>query len=542
MIIFKEHYPWHVFSSDQGKVYATRSLDDDLCRNLLKKLNQLSTQNDIELINKWLGNAKNHFGVMCEFKSGVFAAADRTGSFPLFFRKNGKNLKIGNYAPALVSGEELSELDTDALLSLEMAGYVTGKRTAVKMLYPLEAGEAILKRRGEIRRWTYHKYIPQMIDTPQSKKSLTAELAETTLYILERIKDEAGDRQVLIPLSAGLDSRLIASGLKYLGAKNLVCFSYGLPNNFEASTASQIAEKLDIDWHFVPLSSKKQKLFFQTSTYQNYLDFTHNFRSSAFQQDLYPVKELMKLGIADTQSIIINGNSGDFISGGHIPNFLQANHEITKTQSEMFISHFLNKHFALWENRFSAEQYTLLADMLMSDIEQDGLCFTKTPTYAIWERLEFINRQSKYVISGQRVYDFLGLDWELPLWQDAYLDFWSKVPLSLKANQNLYKDMLHQQNWCGVWKNIPVNHKKISPSWIIPFRLMAKAACASFGRDTWHRIEKRFFAYWMDWGGNYAITPYWKLATSSQIARNSVSVHSDAYIERIRNELKESSV
>ena len=270
-------------------------------------------------------------------------------------------------------------------------------------------------------------------------------------------------------------------------------------------------KKLDIPWTFVPLTSTIQRKFFNSSIYEQYIEFCHNYSSTPFQQDLYPIHKLLENKWIDRDAIIVNGNTGDFISGGHIPNFLQANHEITKTRSEMFISHFLNKHFALWENRFSAEQYALLADMLMSDIEQDGLCFTKTPTYAIWERLEFLNRQSKYVISGQRVYDFLGLDWELPLWQDAYLDFWSKVPLSLKANQTLYKNMLHQQNWCGVWENIPVNHKKISPGWIIPFRLMAKVACAPFGRDTWHRIEKRFFAYWMDWGGNYAITPYWKL-------------------------------
>ena len=38
---------------------------------------------------------------------------------------------------------------------------------------------------------------------------------------------EIGDRQIIIPLSAGNDSRLVASILKYLGAKNVKCYSYG---------------------------------------------------------------------------------------------------------------------------------------------------------------------------------------------------------------------------------------------------------------------------------------------------------------------------
>ena len=48
--------------------------------------------------------------------------------------------------------------------------------------------------------------------------------------------------------------------------------------------------------------------------------------------------------------------------------------------------------------------------------------------FTLWERLEFLNRQSKYVISGQKVYDFLNMQWDLPLWSDEYLDFWSCVP------------------------------------------------------------------------------------------------------------------
>ena len=137
-------------------------------------------------------------------------------------------------------------------------------------------------------------------------------------------------------------------------------------------------------------------------------------------------------GTIDNDALVVNGNTGDFISGGHIPASIRNINALTGDAYATFIDEFLKKHLSLWVNRFSYEQYNRMGNILRSDLEADRLLDNNMPAYAIWEWLEFLNRQSKYVISGQRIYDFLNLDWELPLWQDAYLDFWAKVPLSLK--------------------------------------------------------------------------------------------------------------
>jgi len=237
--------------------------------------------------------------------------------------------------------------------------------------------------------------------------------------------------------------------------------------------------------------------------------------------------------------VIVNGNSGDFISGAHIPKFLCVQNDEFKPDIDILTDRFITKHYSLWEGKFSQEQRKEMQSKLIAELredhqESDGAVLP----YALWERLEFIDRQSKYVVSGQRIYDFLNLDWQLPLWSDGYLDFWASVPLRLKADQRLYKDMLQTENWGDVWHDIPANNKTIRPSWIIPLRLAAKAACAPFGRKTWHRFEKRFFAYWMDWGGNYAITPFRFLVFRKEIARNSVALHSEAYLSFIHKRYK----
>ena len=53
---------------------------------------------------------------------------------------------------------------------------------------------------------------------------------------------------------------------------------------------------------------------------------------------------------------------------------------------------------------------------MLSYIKQTVENFEEKDSRKLYERLEFINRQSKYVINGQRLYEFFGYEWRLPLW------------------------------------------------------------------------------------------------------------------------------
>ena len=56
-----------------------------------------------------------------------------------------------------------------------------------------------------------------------------------------------------------------------------------------------------------------------------------------------------------------------------------------------------------------------------------------------FEYWEYEERQSKFIINGQKTYDFLNIKWELPFWDLSYVEFWRNIPTYYKINQNLYK-------------------------------------------------------------------------------------------------------
>jgi asparagine synthase (glutamine-hydrolysing) len=134
------------------------------------------------------------------------------------------------------------------------------------------------------------------------------------------------------------------------------------------------------------------------------------------------------------------------------------------------------------------------------------------------------------VINGQRTYEYFGLEWRLPLWDRAYLDFWAKAPLAAKKRESLYRDVLVRDNWGGVWRELPVNPQRVRPQWIRPLRAAAKLAFLPLGRARWHRFERRAFQYWMSTTCAYAAWPWRRVAFDRRGHVGASSWHAAVYL------------
>lgn len=55
------------------------------------------------------------------------------------------------------------------------------------------------------------------------------------------------------------------------------------------------------------------------------------------------------------------------------------------------------------------------------------------------------NRQAKFIVNSLRVYEFLGYEWRIPLWDSELMNFWSKVPLKYRIKKELYDEYLFER-------------------------------------------------------------------------------------------------
>ncbi|HEY7609106.1 MAG TPA: asparagine synthase-related protein [Alphaproteobacteria bacterium] len=526
---------WRKTSEGPVRVYLRGYLEGDVAARLARSLARPDAEAGARVAAS-LAEARGHFALVIARADWVVAAVDWVRSIPLFYTAIGGHWTLDDQAERLrrQAGLGAEALDRDAALALAMAGYTIDRATLYRGLEMLGPGECVLFRAGAApQRLRYYTYRPWRVAAREPAR-LEAELAETTLDIVRRMLDSLAGRPLVIPLSAGYDSRLVASAARHLGAKNVRCFAYGRAGNFEAGASRAIAERLGYPWSFAPLTVPSQRRFFAGDAHRRYLDDADTCAAVPFVQDMSAILALKERGFIPADAVIANGNSGDYISGMHIAAPLRtppARGMSAAARRERLLGALVDKHFALWDWLRTPANLDRIRALLWRSIESAGGALGGPECdHGLYEYAEFQDRQCKYVVTGQRIYEFLGHDWRLPLWDNAYLSFWESVPLAEKANQALYARMLERANWGGVWRDIPVNEKTIRPRWLAPLRFAAKLAHAPLGARRWHRFERRFLQYWLDLGCNSAVVPYRRVARDARGARHAVAWLAEDYL------------
>jgi asparagine synthase (glutamine-hydrolysing) len=487
----------------------------------------------LEAIAGFLATLDGHFALVLREGSRTLAATDRARTTPLFFAAGPDGKTVIADRPRRLAerlGLGASDIDPLAAAAFALSGYTLGATTLYPAIAELAPGELALwqdESAAPLRR-RYSLYRPERALSEPVSGDLKKPLRAVTLRLFEKLIADADGRPIVVPLSGGLDSRLIVAALVHLGCRDIRTFSYGLPGNFEATTAEKVADALGIPWRFAPSSPADHRAFHTSALHADYLDYADTLSSLPNNLELPYIDRLRADGYIPAESVLVNGQSGDFITGAHIPPALIDAAGTPECGWETMFAAYRNKHYGHWRHIATANRFAALSDALHA-LRPDGDGDPALLPY-IYESLEFDNRQAKYVITGQRIYDFLGFDWRLPLWDTDYIDLWERMPLAAKRGQRLYREMLAEENWGGVWTDAFKAPQRISPAWIRPVRLAAKLACAPFGRAAWHRAERRYLQYWMHNTCSFAHLPYRRVASDRRGFRSSMSWRIEAYL------------
>ena len=297
---------------------------------------------------------------------------------------------------------------------------------------------------------------------PQSSQQndLSSQITKFNVVLDNAIKrslNVIGENQVWVPLSGGLDSRLVLSKLKEHGCQNLFSFSYGAIRNFEARTARRIAKMLNVPWVMIPAELGEARQLSLSKIRMDYENFAYGFSSIPAYTEFQVFYHASKHKIIPKGAFIVNGQTGDFISGGHIPEqlFKLGNMGNENEKREVLLNYILDKHFSMWNQLKTEENLEFISLQIEKElVSKNNHLDNNSNLIRQYESFEWRERQAKIVVHGQRCYDFFGYNWTLPLWDSEIINFFEKLPFDQKYQQAFFRAYLKSYNYKGVFRTL----------------------------------------------------------------------------------------
>ncbi|MEA2452263.1 MAG: hypothetical protein QOG04_973 [Actinomycetota bacterium] len=478
-------------TSRRGAAFVHIHGDSEQLRDVMELFGSKAL--DLEEIGKRLAKTHGSFSVVVQSKDFLFAAVDRVRSRPLFYTRGRTGICVSDSARHVQEATSDRSLDFDALLEMALAGYASRDRTAYSNVRQLRAGELIYEpETKDVTQHRYGDYRPAP-DSTITRSDIVDALDVAVNAIFAELVERANGRPIVVPLSGGLDSRLVLAKLNQLDYAPLLAFSYGPPGNHEAAMAADVAEILGVDWTFYPSpGGRRARAAFSSSARQLYWRYSDGLSSIPVMTEFQGFLAARAAGRLPDDCIVINGQSGDFITGGHIPPSLAT----SRAPSEVDLYEaIIGKHYSLWAHLKTPTNLERVRELIASVLPTPATDGDGSQLCSLYESWEFEERQCKYVINQQRLYEYLNLDWELPLWDGRLIDLFEQVPVEEKFEQRAFLEYLSTVgDYKGVFSRFGRATWSWRPSfrWVVPVGRAVGAVRGADSKARWY-ARMRYF-------------------------------------------------
>ncbi|GHT39072.1 asparagine synthase [Bacteroidia bacterium] len=418
---YKENgvYAKGYFFTPDGKLYR----DAGLCTYFSKLV-------DEDDFRQKLLTANGIFSVIIQQDTKLWMAVDRLRYFPLFYRQKGVDLWISDEVNSLFDAGEQKETDPDACSEFSGLSYVLGNKTLLKTVFQLQAGEMIRYEETQHRIVPafYHRYFSEIKEISFDEAKM--QLKKIFQNIGQRMVQLIGDRPVVVSLSGGLDSRLIAFLLKKAGIKKVLCYTFGIKKgNPEWERSKIVAEKLGFQWLFIDYGTMNEPDFRKQKRFINMVDYVAQYVSKFGFMQYFATNYLIDEVKIPSDSIWFVGNGGDFFSGSHLRPYMQKYKSISVIAQDLQYIH----GNLVQLNRKEREK---IRQTIQKELQ------TTIPLFYNVENWDLKERQAKYIFNSDKLWEYYGIETQIPLCDTELMDFFVSLPFEYRLNQKLYKTVL----------------------------------------------------------------------------------------------------
>lgn len=327
----------------------------------------------------------------------------------ILWKRKYKNTSTGLISDNLLDVFNGNEISLESLKWFFELGYIPGKETLFKNIekvkYDLFENSQIEINTEKYLNYDYNDLVKI------GKEKICQSISESI---------QNSSRSIILPLTSGLDSRIILGGLmENVSTDKIRTITWGTPEGIDCKVGAMMSKKNGIEHHLMNL--KKYEL-----TRERLFNFAVNSDFSVPLFDHWPVDWVKEL-INNLDGSLWMGLLGGTISGSNLPNSLAENP----------YSYFLSSNRRL--NSLSSVSASLLGEMPEIKDLQNITKYIKKPTQDSLDiQLHHID-----LISPTKIHkDFF---YEFPYMNSEVISFFLSIPHEYRKGRSIFKDIILKQ-------------------------------------------------------------------------------------------------
>lgn len=378
--------------------------------------------------------ASGHWAAVVEEADRVTLFADHLRSYPLFYCVAPAGVIVTD---DIARARELSGCnarDRKAAAEFLSLGFVTGPQTLFTGIRQVQAGERVtIHADGRVesvflRRTLYSGH------NIASDELANARFTEAFERALDAMFSWVGDRQVVVPLSGGLDSRLTLIALRDRGVENVLAFTYGVAGSREAAISREVAERLGYRWEFVEYDPAVLRAAWAGEDAGSFVRASYAGASLPHVQDWYAVRELQRRGVLSPDAVFAPGHC--IVGNGHNDEILDVPGPVSRQQVlDLILDHHASMRAGGRGALVRDSDFAAKVHAYFDRVGFDGSQLARWQALEDWNLLE---RQTKYINNSVRTYEHFGYDWALPMLDRELFEAWEDFALDITRDRAWY--------------------------------------------------------------------------------------------------------
>lgn len=410
------------------------------------------------------------FGAVLVRDDAVLAAVDRARSFPLFRAETDGGLWLGDDARRI--GEEGgAEPGRDPVAEAEarLTGFVTGEGTLHPQVRQLRSGDVLhaTMSGGRLSVRIAAAPLPPW-GGARAADAAVDHLAEMLRALIARVLGSMDGRQLVLPLTGGYDSRLLALLVREAGYDRVLCLGSHRANDREAVTGREVARRLGFDWAPFGVEPAQWRAWYASAERRRYYRAADGLAALPSLLEWPSAMELRRSRRADDDAVFVPGHFGHFVTGSSTPDRHRAS-------PRGLADHLARRRWVL--NPWPRDR--ALADAVRARLEASAVDAARDAADLddAVDRWEWREHQTKRDGAGVLAIGFAGFEWRVPFADPEVLAFWRAAPRRARVDSRLHHELVRRmgRRWGLPPANPGVDRARRLRRWARRAGLMAPA-------------------------------------------------------------------